>query len=255
MDRHGLTDILATVFDRTVRDGCIETSMLDGPPMNGLLLDLEEIGFDLVDYRDHPRSKDFITAGGRRLNGRGRARGTRKIENVTAVMYHQTASVWVDDERWLNVPAHAGVGDDAVYLLHDMQAYMYHGHGANKFAVGIEVMCYAAGIEGNPETIWGDKSRLQEATDAQLAAAYALGRYYFREALWRHGRIVTTMDHRNSANKPADPGSRIHKACTRRLADMYGLTCGVPVIGKGTANPTAWSGKPNVRYNWKIKGF
>jgi hypothetical protein len=251
---HGLSDILATLFDRAVRAGCVDAPPLIGEPIDLLREDLDAIGFRLDDFRARPRT------------GRGKARGTRKIENVTGVLYHQTAAIWRDPARWVNVPAHAGVGPDYVVLLHDLQAYMYHAGAANKFTIGIEIMCRADGVEGEPRTFWRSKKEIaagraredlrREASDQQLAAGRALGRYYVLETLRRGGQIVAAMDHRNSAkSRVGDPGSRIHRCCTRALADAYGLQCGEPVVGDGRPNPTAWSGPPGVSYDWRVKGY
>ncbi len=209
-------------------------------PLGRLAAELESRGCKLHDLRAEPRS------------GRGAAHGTRPIESVTATCWHQSAAVLGNFRRYLGVPCHAAVMRDGdVVLLHPLEAYVWHGHAANKFSVGVEIDCRAAGTEGNPRTFWRSlrekflgktyESLVREATDVQLESALSLGVYLTEELERWGGTMKAQMFHRNShSSRTSDPGSRIARAVALPLAEKFSQEYGGPVVGSGRAIPDSW---------------
>lgn len=263
--RFTILDLWLTLRDRTPRPGGVlvpQDDLADATPYERLVDRVPLV----LDWRQTPRT------------GRGVAHGTRPIENVTGLGWHQTAATWVDARRCLNVPAHAVVlrdgvwldgeplPDGAVVLLHPLRAYVYHGHALNRWTIGVEIMAREPGIEGDARTFWRSRRERKAglgmaelaapASAAQLASANALGDYYAAEVAAQGGRLVASVDHRNGhRSRVSDPGQRIHRAVTRPVGERHGLDVGVPVVGSGKPNPTIWSGPPGVRYSWRVRGY
>ena len=268
-------DLFRTVLDRTARGGVLEPQD-DFPtifdvdaelPYDRLAARLAVLDVELHDFRQHVRKK----------GGRGEAKGTRKLEKCTAICWHQMA-VAIDNPRTcLGIPAHIAVirrGD--VVLLHPLRAYLYHGHAANRFSIGVEIACRAAGIEDEPRTFWrsrGDKEKgrafdtlVREATDKQIAVALAVGDYIVEEigrqaateraAGARPPGIVAQMFHRNShKSRTSDTGSRLALNVVKPLAVKHAHEFGGPVVGSGAPTPTAWGGPPRTRYSGGTRGY
>lgn len=232
-------------------------------PIDALREGLAAIGFELLDWRQEPRT------------GRGAARGTRALEQCTALLWHQTASI-LSLEQALGVPVHAIIYERTVILLHPLRAYLYHAGAANRYTIGVEIVCRASGIEGDLRTFWRSKREkngyrdkrkiwhppvpaaalVHEASDGQLAAGRLLGTYYVREVERQSGEIVASQYHRNTAgDREGDPGSRIAWGVGLRVAEAHGLQHGGPVVGSGTATPTVWGGALGVVYNWRVRGY
>lgn len=219
---------------------------------------------DVLDFRKQARTKK---------QKRGRPHGRMKLVKTVGIMLHQTAADIADEDRLLNIPSHCAVSDEAhAVLLQPLTAYMYHGHGANSFCLSIEVVCRAAGIEGNMDTVWLSKKEkaanvrpedvIREATDAQLETTRHMVRYLceavqeMADAAGVEVRIKVIMAHRMSARKAADPGSRIWKGVGEWALNQLDLGLKVgPVIGKGSQLATAWTGRGDVWYDWDTKGY
>jgi hypothetical protein len=218
-----------------------------------------------VNLRDEPRTKPRGES-----RARGESRGYRSWKKVTGITLHQTAADFgTNAHRLLNVPVHgATLKDGKIVLLHDPTAYMWHAHSLNKYDLGIEVSCRAAGIEGNELTSWMSKREKEkglkpvdicvEATDIQLEATKELIRYYVNLVKENGGEIKYLHAHRQGhKSRVSDPGSRIWKNVAIPIMDELGLKCG-PIgwkVGSGTPIPEAWdeaNGK-GVDYNWRIK--
>ena len=264
-----LLDRLRTLTDRTPTAGALPPQDDLGPtqlaelPIDTLRRGLASIGFELVDLRQEPRS------------GRGEAHGTRKIAQCTALLWHQTAAL-VSLKQATGIPAHALILERQVVLLHPLRAYLMQAGAANRYTIGVEIRCRAAGIEGDLRTLWRSKREIHgytdkrdvwhppvaaadlvhEATDGQLAAARLLGGYYVGETRRQGGAIVASQYHRNSeGDRISDPGSRIALGAGLPVAQAYGLEHGTPVVGSGSATPTAWGGEPGEPYNWRVRGY
>lgn len=270
-------DLIRNLWDTTVQPGgfLVTQDDLVGEGEQ-LLVDvgLEQIPYDrlaaaidLTDFRQRPRTIE---------QKRGRAHGTRDLANVTALWIHQTAAMLGSPERFLSVPVQGGIDTEARgVLLHPLRAYTYHANAANRFTIGIEIACRAAGIEGIPETFWlsGKEKRrgltfadlVHEATDDQLEAARHLVTYYIEEVerqakpLRAQGLkvpgIIAIGDHRNSSSsRTSDPGSRIHWEVVEWAIREFDLVRG-PVVGSGSASPTAWTHEGKIRYNWRVRGY
>ena len=270
--RATLLDLWRSWFDRSVlpggylcrQDDLIETVSEEQLPYDRLVERAAEHGIRVHDFRQRERTP---------AQKRGVAKGTRELQKVTALWWHQMAAVINDPERCLSIPAHSAVtrpGD--IVLLHPLRAYLWHGHAANSFSIGIEMSIRAAGIAGDPRTFWrsrDDKRKGLEYEDLaaeisarQVIAGRLLAEYYVTEvdrqralAMLTGSGIVASGDHRMShSSRVSDPGSKAHQQLTRWVADHHGLEVG-PVVGSGKPNPTVWSGKPGVRYNWRVRGY
>jgi len=213
-----------------------------------------------ADLRGMPRTKS-----------RGEAKGSRRWDQITGITLHQTAvDFGLNPERLLNVPVHgATLHDGAIVLLHDPTSIVWHGNGLNRRDIGIEVSCRAAGIEGDPRTLWLPKKlahlkgaeRLHHATEAsdiQIIATRRLVQYYCELVAENGGRIQYIHAHRQAhASRVSDPGSRIWKGVGVWAQEELALEAGPPrfKLGTGKPLPDAWTGEPNgVRYNWQVDG-
>ena len=211
--------------------------------------------FTFVDLTKEPRPKK-----------RGRSKGKRKWKNVDTIMLHQTAvSFGTNPRRMINVPSHgATLHDGKIVLLHTPTDYMWHGHKANLFSIGIEISCRAAGIEGIPDTFWmstTDKEKkrtyeelIKEATEIQLLATRELCRYYIELVKKNGGEIKYIMPHRSShKSRISDPGSRIWKEVALKIMEETGLKIRKPV-GSGNLIPEYWDpSQEGIDYDWKFK--
>jgi len=267
-------DLWQTLLDLSVQQGGVLKVQddLGGAAEVGLpaaLLPYEKLDalINLTDLRQVERSAK---------HKRGRAHGTRQLAQVTTLWIHQTAALLGSPDRFMSVPAHCGVDLQAGgILMHPLRAYMYHAQKANRFTVGMEVACRAAGIEGDPLTFWRSRKEkksgrfyselVREATDDQLVTAQHLVAYYIEE-VDRQARplrdqgidvpgIVAIGTHRNShKSRTGDPGSRIYEHVVQWAIREYGLQPG-PIVGSGVASPTAWTGEGAVRYSGRVRGY
>ena len=203
---------------------------------------------------------------------RGESQGHRKWKNIKGITLHQTAADFGSNPmRLLNVPVHgATLRDGKIVLIHTPTDYMWHAHSLNRYDVGIEVSCRAAGIEGNGKTFWRSKSDkekgktyeqlVKEATDIQLEATKELCRYYINLVAENGGKIEFIHAHRQGhKSRVSDPGSRIWENVAIPVMEEFGLTSG-PVgwkSGSGTAIPQIWDpvrGK-GIPYSGNVKGL
>jgi hypothetical protein len=197
-----------------------------------------------------------------RNNGRGLPVGTRKWSCITGITLHQTACVFgkLEHRLVINVPAHAMTfADGRVALLNPPTARMAHAHGFNKTDIGIEVSCQACGVESKIKTFWRSSKtpdrQPTEATVDQLEATKRLVRYYVDRVAANGGKIQFIHAHRQSANKPGDPGSKIWGAVGVWAQDEFGLTTG-DCMGAGTPIPTAWDPRiKDVPYTRGYRGY
>lgn len=267
MKRWTTEDLARTCTDFTASRGVLAPQDdLAGPhtrtPFDNLVRDAKANNLKLHDFRQVPRPR----------GSRGRAHGTRKLKNVTAIWWHQMAAAINDPERCLTIPVHGAVirsGD--IVLLHPILAYMWHGNAANKFTIGIEMAVRAAGIEGNAKTFWRSRREKRggripqglyaELTEVQRKAGLILGEYYVME----HKRqcelnssrppgIVAMGFHRNShRSRTSDPGSKVAREVVRSLCAIHRIEYGGPVVGSGAATPGAWGGLEHVPYSARVR--
>lgn len=248
--RHvGLSEVLARASSVA-----LETDMDDHAGEVEQARDLDPLdhlkGFEVRDLRQ-TRARD--------RPARGRAVGYRAARSIKALCWHQTAAAGLGPyhPRILGLPAHALVGRrGGVVLLHPVTSYVYHGHAANAWSIGIEVQARAAGLEGEARTFWrsrrektqGPRHRsfeqlVAEATDRQLLACLALARYYAAVMVLHQHPLRAWVTHRQTARKPSDPGQRI-----ALMAALAGRELELPedwttkTWGKGRPQPDQWVG-------------
>jgi hypothetical protein len=186
------------------------------------------IGVDVLDLRGEPRTRHvepriwgwFRDDDPRRnIPSRGRARGTLPWRKRTALMLHRTG-VEMGSRRFLGCPCHAAIAHDGtIVLCHPLDAYVWHGHAANRFSVGVEISSQDGAI-----------------TDEQTAASLLLCRTIVAE-MTRHNRLPAIMAHRQSHRfRVNDPGHEIWERVAHPLIADYGLEIG-PVVGSGRPLP------------------
>ncbi len=210
--------------------------------------------------------------GRKRTKSRGKSKGNRKWDKFDAITWHQTAVYFEDPETCLNMPVHAVIMPDGrVVLLHNPTTIMWHAHALNRKSIGIEIACMAEGIEGNNNTRniprkinpltgknwtkaeWLRKKPTMEATDAQIASALALARYYAELTEENEGSIAYQHTHRQGhSSRTADPGSRIFQKIVEPSSAELKHTIRYNWKRKsGNPIPKKWSDKAKARYNWR----
>lgn len=260
-------DFVRCFADQTATAGALGAADDLGPalgdrtPFETLQHELGLLGVRLHDERQTPRT------------GRGQARGTRPLKDCTAQLWHQTAAEIRTVRQALGIPVHCTILSNAdVVLLHPLAAYLWHSGAGNKFTIGVEVSCRAAGIEGDGRTFWrsrkekarGDQYEdlVREATDMQIKVGILVGAYYAAEVKRQRvlagmiGGLVACLLHRvTERSRVSDPGSRIALGVAKPVAQAHGLDYGVPVVGTGKPVPTCWGGRSKVKYNWRVRGY
>ena len=89
---------------------------------------------------DRVREYDPKIYGWPKNKQRGQSRGVRKWEDITTVVLHTAGVDGLHPDRWLGVPCHLAVADNAsVVLCHEITAYLWAAHAANRFSVSIEI--------------------------------------------------------------------------------------------------------------------
>lgn len=159
---------------------------------------------------------------------RGQSRGVRRWESIDTIMLH-TAAVKLGPDRWLGVPCHGAIASDAsVVLCHHADAYLWHGHAANRYSIGIEI------------------SGARTIEPPQVEPARALVRYYV-ELLREHheaegvgGKPIKIIPHRHShSSRGVDCDAAIWRAVGEWAIDTLDLELG-PVVGSGRPIPAQW---------------
>ena len=113
---------------------------------------------------DRVRDYDTSVYGWPRNKQRGQARGARPWEQISTIVLHTAGVKGLGPDRWLGVPCHAAVADDAsIVLCHELNSYLWAAHAANRYSCSLEI--------AGKRTI----------TDAQIPAARALLRYMVEE--------------------------------------------------------------------------
>lgn len=185
--------------------------------------------------------------------------GTRTWKKTTGVTLHQTAcKLGERPERWLNVGCHVGVTRSGKVLwLHDFTDLVVHGHGWNNQCVGIEIDGLYAGVEGDPRTVWDDKSTPEreqgmDIRPVQMEAVRQAIRWIYDVVQAHGGQLHALVAHRQSTDdRTSDPGSGIWQAVAIPMHLELGLTDGPPgfTIGKGEPIPEAWDpSRKGIRY-------
>lgn len=235
-DRHTFADFLLALLQGLQGEVCVPTQPERVPevpepltPLERLEAEAAELGVEVHDFRGWPRDKeyDWREWGWPPNKKRGRSRGKRSWDQVTAICLHTYGVSGVSWKRYLGVPAHGGVDTDGhIVLCHDQTEYLWHGNAANRFSTGIEI----AGVSGfdNPR---------------QVKSARALMRYYSAEQRRNRteacpaGDRVAVMGHSMAEKgKPLCPGLEIWEALGQ-WSIQEGLCVMGPVVGTGSPLP------------------
>jgi len=212
--------------------------------------------------------------GEKRTKSRGKAKGKRRWDRIDAITWHQTAVYFENPNTCLNFPVHAAImPDGTVVLLHDPTSLVWHAHSLNGRSIGIEIVCMAAGIEGNDRTRaiskkinpktkkkwtreeWLERKPTRECTDAQIESAKALARYYAELVEENEGSVAYQHTHRQGhSSRIGDPGSRIFKMIVEPSAAELKHTIRYHwARGSGKHIPRYWSPKGDADYSWRFK--
>lgn len=177
---------------------------------------------------DRVREYDPKVYGYPRNKQRGQARGVLPWSSVSTVVLHTAGTVGMHPDRWLGVPCHAAVADDAtVVLCHELNSYLWSAHAANRFSCSLEVA-------GN-----------RTITEGQIPVARALLRYMAEELRRRRPAgpdgeplPVYVAPHRfYHRSRVQDCGALIWEAVGVWGMQELGLLLG-PVLGSG--KPLPW---------------
>lgn len=202
-----------------------------GGPFERLHVSARELGVNVLDLRGLPRNvhydpkewgwfKNDIPK--KNVPTRARAGRRRKWSKVTGIMLHTTA-VDMGPKRFLGVPVHDGIAEDATIILcHPHDIRMPHGNGANSFTAGVEISGHS------------------DCTDLQAEAAKILVRYIYEDVQDHHQHAMVMMGHIQShRRKVRDPGAEVWRKVALPMMTMLHLEEG-PVIGRGHRIPSKW---------------
>jgi hypothetical protein len=169
---------------------------------------------------DRVREYDPKVHGYPRNKQRGQARGVLKWESIATIVIHTAGVSGMHPDRWLGVPTHVAVANDAsVVLCHELNAYLWAAHAANRYSCSLE-------IAGN-KTI----------SEAQVVSGRAALRYMVNELRSRRPGPVHVAPHRFSHKSRAqDCGAEIWAALGEWAMQMLGCELG-PVVGSGQGLP------------------
>lgn len=184
--------------------------------------------------------------------------GRRPWSKVTGICLHQTACVLGERPgRWDTVGCHVGITRSGqVIWLHDFNRKVIHGHGWNNQTVGFEIDGLYAGIQGDPRTVWDDRSTKirevgMELPEVQAEAVRQAIRWVHAEVARNGGKLTKLVAHRQSTDdRRTDPGSEIWQRVALPMSAELGLDDGGPgfAIGKGQPIPREWDPNRTARY-------
>jgi hypothetical protein len=207
------SEAVSTPFDRL----CVEASAL------GIgLLDLR--GLSRLEHYDPGQWGWFRDDNPKKnIPKRARARGVLPWSKRTAVMLHRTG-VNMGPGRFLGCPCHDAIADDGtIVLCHPHDAYLWHGHAANRFSVGVEVSSEDGTI-----------------TERQAVAGRLLLQYVVEDLDAHRSKTPVMMAHRMSHwSRPDDPGAYIWQELAVPTMRKNRMKLG-PVVGSGKAIPKRW---------------
>lgn len=176
---------------------------------------------------DRVREYDPRVYGWPRNKKRGQARGLLPWEQVSTIVLHTAGVAGLHPDRWLGVPCHVAVANDAtVVLCHELNTYLWAAHAANRYSCSLEVA-------GN-----------RAITEAQIPAVRAALTYMTEELRRRRPRgpdgetlPVYVAPHRFSHRSRAkDCDTAIWEAVGEWGMRELGLRLG-PVVGSGRPLP------------------
>ena len=151
---------------------------------------------------------------------RAQSRGRVEWENLTTIVVHTAGATNLHPDRWLGVPSHCAVADDATAVLqHFLNTYLWAAHAANRYSASLEV----AGNGG--------------ITDEQVPVARALVRYMYETRQEHVEGPMYIAPHRFShSSRGKDCDWDIWDAVCVWAMDELGLKLG-PVVGSGKPLP------------------
>jgi len=198
-----------------------------------------------------------------------KGRGTRDMTKVTGACLHQTACVLGEnEEKWHNIACAIGITRKGkIIWVNDFEDYVWHGHGFNRYTIGIEIDGHFAGLEElldgewvpDLRTYWKPKSRPNRkplsVTPEQIEACKAVLRWLVKVVEEMGGTMRFVVAHRQSAaSRISDPGEKVWKTIVLPIIEELGLSDG----GEDyfLAGKDGRSGKPiPERWNPIYKGF
>jgi len=179
----------------------------------------------------------------RKESDRSNIHGRRPWTQITGITLHQCAVDFGHEKpaRWDSLWAQTAASlEGDFFLVHDLQALVWHGHGFNPTDVGLELEGLYAGIAGPP-----DGSATPQTPTPELIATAQGGIRWIYEQVKRHGGQLRYLHaHRQSRDsRRADPGQELWQAIAIPMMAELGLTDGGLgfKIGSGRAIPEEWN--------------
>lgn len=218
-------------------------SPAESDPLERLL----ETGLVARDFRDlsqwnREKDYDWRRFGWPGNKSRARSRGRIAWAKLDTLVLHTTDTGSLHPDRFLGIPAHAGItGDGSIVLCHALNTYLYHAHAANRFSNGLEI------------------SGRQTITPEQVEAGRSYIRYWIaevrrRKALARGQPLgpahaigpepLYIIPHRHSHwSRRMDPGPDVWEALGQWAIEMLPNVRLGKVVGSGVRVPprgTSW---------------
>lgn len=195
-----------------------------------------------------------VDAKGKRWSVRAKR---RKWSAIRKVVFHQTATVCGErPARYATLGAHYAIpASGAIIQVYDDEWLIWHANLLSPDSIGIELDGRFCGVLGDLSTIWDDPStkvreQPTELTDAQVAAALALGRTLAARIRENGGTFDGFFTHRqSSANRRNDPGAEPYQRIVRPLNDEFETYRDDDwTIGSGRPIPAAWDSRRSAKY-------
>lgn len=180
------------------------------------------------------------------------SRTPRSWSTITGIVLHQTAcGLSNKPKRWYKLGAHIGITHDGqIFLVNDLQVWMYHANYLNRFTIGIEIAGNYHGVEGKNRTLWEKGGGPHRLHPDQIVAAREACEWICAEAKRQGGRIRKILAHRQGIDdRDADPGQAIWQAVGLWAQDSLGLK-NEPLYtrGSGLPIPESWDCRSTVNY-------
>lgn len=205
-----------------------------------------EVPPGLVDVRE-PALLPSLSGG----HPRGQRQGTTPWPRLDTLVLHQMDCRGSTNPGWLrwsrgDLPIHyVACRDGSAAWLYPLNALLWHAHGYNGHAVGLEVEGRFPGLLSQP-----DPHRTDRLSDDQVEAALLCIRHAVAEVASHGGALRYLAAHRQScaALKRPDPGEEIWRRVALPAAREHGLLA-ARTLPAGLPIPEAWDpAQVGVRY-------